>query len=173
MREAKYLAEFSGAPTVEHRPLNDDFADILSALRSANVDFLVIGAHAMAFHGVPRATADLDLFVRASTHNAERLVHALRVFGAPLESHGVTASDFGVSGHVYRLGLPPKQIDIHTSISGVSFEQAWTTRQFARLHGVEIAVPSRETLVANKRAAARGKDLVDLETLEKPRAPNV
>src|SRR5262245_1178352 len=105
----------SGAPPVNHRPLHDDFADVLSALRNANVEFLVIGAHAMAFHGLPSATADLDLLMRATADNADRVVRALRAFGAPLDSHGVTASDFAVSGHVYRLGLPPKQIDIHTS----------------------------------------------------------
>lgn len=164
--------DLSGVKLVNHRPLNDDFADVLSALRSANVEFLVIGAHAMAFHGIPRATGDLDLLVRATASNADRVVRALRAFGAPLDSHGVTASDFAVTGHVYRLGSPPKQIDIHTSISGVTFEHAWTTRQFARLHGVEIAVLSREVLVQNKRAAARGKDLVDLEVLERSRPTN-
>jgi hypothetical protein len=166
------LVDLSGVPPLNDRPLNNDFADVLSAMRSGNVEFLVIGAHAMAFHGVPRATADLDLLVRPSASNADRVVRALRAFGAPLDSHGVTASDFAVTGHVYRLGSPPKQIDIHTSISGVSFEDAWTTRQFARLHGVEIAVLSREALVQNKRAAARGKDLVDLELLEKTRPTN-
>jgi hypothetical protein len=141
-------------------------------MRSGNVEFLVIGAHAMTFHGVPRATADLDLLVRPSASNADRVVRALRAFGAPLDSHGVTASDFAVTGHMYRLGSPPKQIDIHTSISGVSFEDAWTTRQFARLHGVENRRPEPRNPVQNKRAAATGEDLVDPEVLEKPRPTN-
>jgi hypothetical protein len=104
--------------------LHDDFRDLLLELEGAGVRFLVVGAHALAVHGVPRATGDLDLFVARDSGNAARLVDALVRFGAPLEAHGVTARDFEREGTVYQLGLTPRRIDLLTSISGVEFDEA-------------------------------------------------
>ena len=144
-----------------------DYVDMLRALVASGVEFLLVGAHAMAAHGVPRATIDLDLYVRASTENAPRVIAALRAFGAPLSAHGVTQEDFERSGTVYQLGLPPNRIDLITRISGVEFEEAWASRIITKIGDLEISVIGREPLLANKRASGRDKDLVDVRLLER------
>lgn len=144
---------------------NRDFLDVLLALNEAEVDYLVVGAHAMALHGVPRATGDLDLLVRPSPRNAERVLAALHAFGAPLEAHGVTRSDFENPGNVYQIGLPPRRIDLLTSISGVDFDRAWDSRQKVEIAGLEVAFLGREALLANKKASGREKDLADVRLL--------
>lgn len=147
--------------------LNEDFLDMLQALTDAQVDFVIVGAHAMAAHGLPRATGDIDILVRPDAHNAARVLLALRAFGAPLDSHGITQADFERRGTVYQIGLPPRRIDLLTEISGVTFEEAWQTRTLTRLAGRPIAVLGRDALLRNKRAAGRDKDLVDARWLEK------
>lgn len=147
--------------------LNEDFADMLAALADAGVEFLVIGAHAMAAHGYVRATGDIDIFVRPERGNAARVVEALRTFGAPLESHGVTQADFEKPGNVYQIGLPPRRIDLLTEISGVTFEEAWQSRMEAQLGGRTVAVIGREALLRNKRATGRDKDLLDARWLDR------
>ncbi len=144
---------------------NQDFLDVLRALVEAHAEFLIVGAHALAVHGVPRATGDLDIFVRPSTANAERVVAALHAFGAPLQAHGVLADDFSRPGVVYQIGLPPRRIDLLTSISGVTFDQAWDSRLSIDIDGMAIPFLGRDTLLANKRAAGRDKDLLDVKTL--------
>src|ERR1041384_6826048 len=119
--------------------LNEDFLDLLRALREAEVEFVVVGAHAMAVHGVPRATGDLDVVVRSSAENAARLVVALRAFGAPLDAHGVAEADFASPGAVYQLGLPPRRIDLLTSLTGVDFEEAWAGRVDIDLGGLRVS----------------------------------
>lgn len=147
--------------------LNEDFADMLAALADAGVEFLVIGAHAMAAHGYVRATGDIDIFVRPERGNAARVLEALRTFGAPLESHGVTQADFEKPGNVYQIGLPPRRIDLLTEISGVTFEEAWQSRMEAQLGGRTVAVIGREALLRNKRATGRDKDLLDARWLDR------
>lgn len=142
-----------------------DYVDMLRALVASGVEFLLVGAHAMAAHGVPRATIDLD--VRASTENAPRVIAALRAFGAPLSAHGVTQEDFERSGTVYQLGLPPNRIDLITRISGVEFEEAWASRIITKIGDLEIPVIGRGPLLANKRASGRDKDWVDVRLLER------
>jgi hypothetical protein len=144
--------------------LNPDFSEMLSALSDAGVEFLVVGAYALAAHGLPRATGDIDIWVRPSPENAARVWEALRRFGAP--TRGVTVSDFTLPDIVFQIGVPPRRVDILTSISGVEFEQAWTQRQAAVVDGLMLNVPSREHLIANKRAAGRPKDLADASWLE-------
>jgi hypothetical protein len=146
--------------------LNDDFRDLLAAFSSAGVAFVIVGAHAMAVHGVPRATGDLDVMVRPTADNALRVLAALRAFGAPIAAHGVTADDFSREGTVYQMGVPPRRIDILTAISGVSFEDVWRDRASATVDGLTLDFIGRSTLIANKRAAARDKDLVDVRLLE-------
>jgi hypothetical protein len=146
--------------------LNEDFADVLFALVDAEVDFLVVGAHALAAHGVVRSTGDLDVFVRPSVDNARRVVVALEAFGAPLATHGVSEHDFSRPNTVYQLGLPPRRIDILTSISGVDFDDAARDGLLVRLPRAQFRVPNRQALLANKRASGRAKDLEDARRLE-------
>lgn len=145
--------------------LDPDFLDILRSLTEARAEFLVVGAHAMALHGVPRATGDLDLFVRPTPDNAQRVMQALDAFGAPLETHGVRQADFETVDTVYQIGLPPRRIDLMTSITGVTFEDAWHSRQLVEIAGIAVPFLGREALIRNKEAAGRDKDLVDVRLL--------
>lgn len=139
---------------------------MLHALNGAQVEFLIVGAHALAAHGIPRATGDIDLLVRPTADNAARVLQALADFGAPISAHGVEASDFAVPGNVYQIGLPPRRIDLLTEISGVSFDEAWSSRLQTNVGGIDVNVLGREALIKNKRAAGRDKDLVDVAALE-------
>jgi hypothetical protein len=145
--------------------VNEDFRDLLAALLDDDVRFLVVGAHAMAVHGVPRATGDLDVWIGPDAGNAERAWSAVARFGAPLEAMGVTREDFGRPGRVVQVGLPPRRIDILTSISGVPFDEAWSGRVTHEVAGLRIPFLGREALIRNKRACGRAKDRADLEAL--------
>lgn len=147
--------------------INDDFIDMLRACTNAGVEFVVVGAHALAVHGIPRATGDIDLLVRPSSNNAARVITALQDFGAPLDAHNITATDFQTPGTVYQIGLPPRRIDLLTEISGVTFDEAWTSRVLTQIAGVEVSVLGREALIANKLAAGRDKDLLDAHMLQR------
>lgn len=140
---------------------------MLRALSAEGVEYLVVGAYAMAAHGVPRATGDIDVWVRSSPANAERVLRALHRFGAPL--FDLTVADLTREGTVFQLGLPPRRIDLLTSIDGVTFEDAWPERVTSRFGDLEVTVIGREALVRNKRAAGRLKDLVDLRILARVR----
>ncbi|MEW6431958.1 MAG: nucleotidyltransferase [Myxococcota bacterium] len=141
-----------------------DWQEFLSSLNARKVKYLVVGAHALAAHGVPRYTADLDVWVANDPANARRVLAALDDFGfSGLTGLGV--EDFENPEMVVMLGRPPLRIDLLTSISGCAFEAAWKRRLRATLGGERVGVLSREDLVANKRAAGRPKDLLDLELL--------
>lgn len=144
---------------------NEDFEDLIHALNDADVRYLIVGAHALAVHGIPRATQDLDIWVEASADNARRVLTALEAFGAPVTAHGITSADFEAKGSVYQLGLPPRRIDLLTSVSGVDFATAWNTRVTARLGRLEVTFIGVESQLANKLAAGRDKDLVDARLL--------
>lgn len=145
--------------------LDEDARDLLVEFLSGGVDFLIVGAHALAAHGIFRATGDLDILVRPDADNAGRTWAALNRFGAPLAAHGISPADLDKPGTVYQMGLPPRRIDLLTSITGVDFEQAWANRVRRTISGLEISFLSRADLVANKRATGRPKDLLDLELL--------
>ncbi len=145
--------------------LNPDFKDMLSALSEANVDYLVVGAYAMAAHGYPRATGDLDLWVRPTAENAEKVWKALSAFGAPVSK--LSAHDFSTPEIVYQIGIAPRRIDILTSISGVAFNHAWSRRISIELDGLTVPIIGRSDLLANKRAAGRSKDVADVERLDR------
>ena len=145
--------------------LNDDFVDFLDCLLTAKARFVVVGAHALAAHGLPRATGDLDVLLEPSEQNAKAVLVALRAFGAPIEAHGVASGDFSKTGTVYQMGLPPRRIDLLTSISGVSFEAVWQGRLLADVQGMTLAFIGCSELIANKLAAARPKDLLDVAAL--------
>lgn len=119
----------------------------------------------MALHGVPRATGDLDVLVRPSADNAVRVLAALRSFGAPVDSHGVSEADLATPDTVYQIGLPPNRIDLMTSISGLDFDEAWHSRELVEVEGIPIAFLGRDALVKNKRATGRAKDELDLALL--------
>ncbi len=144
--------------------LNPDFRDMLSALSGTGADFLVVGAYALAAHGMPRATADIDLWVRPNRENAERVMNALRQFGAPL--FDLTVDDLSEPGTVFQIGVAPRRIDILTRISGVDFDEAWEDRRIIDFAGVVIPTLSRRHLLQNKQATGRPKDAADIDWLE-------
>jgi hypothetical protein len=148
----------------------EDFVDLLHCLREEECQFVIVGAHALAAHGAPRATGDLDVFVRADEANAERVFRALVRFGAPVAAHGVRADDFREPGTVYQMGLPPNRIDIITEISGVSFDEAVRDTVVGHLGSETVRCIGLDALIENKRAAGRAKDLADVEALEELRA---
>ena len=141
-----------------------DFVDLLRAFSAQGVEHLVVGAHALAAHGLVRATKDLDVWIRPSPANAARAFKALAAFGAPLTD--LTEEDLSTPGTVFQIGVAPVRIDVLTKIDGVTFEEAWPARVAARFGGVETSVLSREHLVQNKRASGRLQDLADVERLE-------
>jgi hypothetical protein len=145
----------------------EDFRDILEQLVAAQAQFLVVGAHALAVHGVPRATADLDVWVRPDPENAKRVVDALARFGAPLDALGISEHDFVRLDVVAQFGLPPYRVDLMTSISGVDFDAAWGARIEGTVEGVRVPVLGLEAFVQNKRTSGRKKDLADLESLDR------
>jgi hypothetical protein len=145
--------------------LNEDFRDLLGSFVDCDVEFLVVGAFALAFHGAPRASGDIDVFVRAAPDNARRVVQALLRFGAPLDVHDVHSTDFEQPGKVYQLGLPPRRIDILTEISGVTFDEGWASSATAEVDGRTIHIIGRDAFIKNKLAAGRPKDLADVARL--------
>ncbi len=145
--------------------LNPDFIDLIDVFVEHEVAFVVVGAHALAAHGVARATGDLDLLVRADAANAARVCAALREFGAPLAAHGVGEADFATPGTVYQMGLPPRRIDVLTRVSGPSFDEIWASHIELDVAGHRVPCIGRDAFIANKRASGRPKDLLDLELL--------
>ena len=145
--------------------VNDDFHDILAALVAQDARFLVVGAHALAVHGVPRATVDIDIWIDPHPDNARRVWRALAEFGAPLDALRLQESDFVKSDSVAQLGLPPNRIDILTGVSGLTFDEAWSARIEAEIEGVRVPILGRDALIRNKRASGRNKDLGDVEAL--------
>jgi hypothetical protein len=147
--------------------VNQDFIDLLRLLLDAGAGFLVVGAHAMAVHGVPRATGDLDIWVDPAPANSERVWRALLDFGAPVREMGVAREDLETPGVVVQIGQPPRRIDLLTRVSGLSFAEAWPSRAIHSIEGLEVPFIGRDDLVRNKRASGRPKDLVDLDVLQK------
>lgn len=147
--------------------LNRDFAEMLAALSEAGAELLVVGAYAMAAHGWPRATGDIDIWVRPSPQNAARVLEALSSFGAPL--FDLTKEDLVKSDTVLQLGVPPSRIDILTGISGVTFEEAWAARIIARVEGMDVPVIGFDQLLVNKASTGRPKDAADVAWLRSGR----
>ena len=143
--------------------MNRDFVEMLSVLCAARVEFLIVGAHALAAHGVPRATGDLDIWVRPTPENADRVLDALRSFGAPL--FDLTRHDLVQPDTVFQIGLPPSRIDVLSGISGVTFDEAWRNHVDIAVGDLKVPVIGRDDFIVNKRAAGRPKDLSDLTLL--------
>lgn len=146
--------------------MNPDFLDLLRELCVADARFLVVGGYAVSLHARPRATGDLDLWVEPSAANAARVLRALRAFGAPLED--LSETDLTAADTVYQMGLPPRRIDLLTSLTGVAFGEAWEGRALLDLEGVRIPFIGKDALIKNKRALGRPRDLADLEALQDP-----
>jgi predicted nucleotidyltransferase len=147
--------------------LPDDFRDLLVELADAGAEFVLIGGWAMAVHGRPRATEDLDILVRAEPVNATRVHAALSKFGAPLSAHGVGEHTFALEGQAYRVGRKPNLAELLTKVSGVTYDEAAKDPIAVSLDGRIVRVIGREALLKNKRAAGRPKDLDDVTWLER------
>jgi hypothetical protein len=137
---------------------------MLSALNAEGAEFLVVGAYALAAHGLPRATGDLDLWIRNSKDNAERVWRALRRFRA--STLDLSLHDLQTPDMVFQIGVAPRRIDILTSIDGVGFDEAWPHRMVIEVEGQTLPVISRAHLIRNKKAAARPQDLADVARLD-------
>jgi hypothetical protein len=149
--------------------LQKDLKEFVELLNSHEVDYLIIGGYALAYHGHPRYTGDIDLLVLPTAENAEKIMRALDEFG--FTSAGLSAADFTAEDQVIQLGRVPNRIDLVTSLSGVDTMDAWKAREQSALDGVPVSFLSRQHLIANKRATGRLVDLADLEALgEKPDA---
>jgi hypothetical protein len=145
---------------------NQDYHDILAALVANNARFLVVGAHALGAHGLPRATVDLDIWIDRTPENAARVWRALADFGAPLDELQIRQSDLTRPEIVAQFGMPPNRVDILTDITGVAFEDAWKNRLEIDVEGVRVGVLGRAELIRNKLSTGRDKDRVDVRGLE-------
>ncbi len=143
--------------------VHPDFRELLGLFNAHSVEYMIVGGYALAFHGVPRFTGDLDLFVRTTAQNARRILAALDDFG--FGSLNLRAEDFSTQDRVIELGVPPVRVDIITSLLGVSWEECWAGRQPGAYGDVAVAFIGRSQFIANKRAMGRQKDLADLEAL--------
>jgi predicted nucleotidyltransferase len=144
--------------------MNHHFVEMLSELSDAEVEFLVIGAHAVAAHGYLRGTRDLDVWIRPVPENAQRVWRALVNFGAPLRD--VTVHDLSTPGTIYQIGADPIRIDLLTAPAGVDFEEAWANRAMVTIDGRAFPFLGKADLIKSKRAAGRRQDLLDLDHLE-------
>ena len=143
--------------------MNQDFQDLLRELCDAKAKFLVVGAYALAVHGIPRATGDIDVWIESTPENARRVYSALRSFGAPLGE--LSVEDLSTQDIVFQMGLPPRRIDILTSISGVDFADAWPNRVEAEFGAVTVPVLGVREMIRNKHQSGRPKDLIDADAL--------
>lgn len=146
-------------------PVSPDFKDLLSAFNASGVEYLVVGAHALAAHGHVRATGDLDVWIRPEPGNAQRVLEALKAFGAPLQD--LSAADLSRAGTVFQIGVAPIRIDVLTSIDGITFDEAWPERLVAKFADLGVPVLSVAHLAKNKRTVGRMQDLADVEWLER------
>ncbi len=145
-------------------PLSNDLREFVELLNLRRVEYVIVGAHSLAFHGRPRYTGDLDVLVRATSENASKLAALLNEFG--FAGSGFTEGDFTLSGQVIQLGRSPNRIDLLTSLTGVASEDAFATRLAAELDGIPVFILSKEALIRNKRAVGRPQDLADIAALE-------
>lgn len=143
--------------------LHRDLREFVASLLSQRAEFLVVGGHAVAFHGHPRFTGDIDFLVRPTPENAERVLRALAAFG--FGQLAVTSEDLTRPDTIVQIGRPPNRIDLLTSISGVSFDEAWQGKVAGALDELPVYFPSLETVLKNKQASGRDKDIADWKRL--------
>ncbi len=128
--------------------LNQDYKDILLCLKEERADFIIVGAYALAAHGYPRATGDIDIWVRNTVDNAENVIRALARFGAPISD--LTVNDFTNAGTMIQIGLEPVRIDIITTIDGVEYDDAWNNKVTVRVDGIQVFVLSKADLLTKQ-----------------------
>jgi len=151
-------------------PFSNDLREFIELLNSNRVEYVVVGAFAVAWYGYPRYTADLDILIRPNKQNAERVLAALAQFG--FGSLGISCEDLTTEGRVIQLGVKPNRIDLLTSISGVAFEEAWASRVKGVLDGISVQYIGRSALIRNKQSTGRAKDKGDAEELKKRELPD-
>lgn len=144
--------------------LNQDYKEMLSLLLDNKVEFLLVGAYAMAAHGFPRATADIDIFVKPDSENASKLYRTLEEFGAPLEN--VSPEDFSEPGIILQIGVAPRRIDVITTIDGMTYHEASEGKEIIKIEDLLIPVISRQNLIINKMSTGREKDEIDARNLK-------
>ena len=147
------------------RLFNSDYRDMIECLQREGVEFMLVGGYAVALHGWPRTTFDIDFWIMANPQNAAAVMRALKAFGAPLMD--LTEEDFHRPGMVFQIGTEPQRIDILSAVSGVTYEDAVSRALKMEVDGLTLKVISLDDLIANKRASGRPKDIVDATTLEK------
>ena len=143
--------------------LSKDLREFIELLNLNRVEYVIVGGHAVAFHGYPRFTGDTDFLVRPDRANASRVISVLN--GVGMGDVGLSEKDFCLAGQIIQLGFPPNRIDLVTSISGLTFDEAWSSRVHADLDGLPVSILGKEALLRNKRAVGRAKDLADIEEL--------
>lgn len=143
--------------------VQSDFRDLLVLFNSHKVDYMIVGAYALAYHGAPRYTGDIDIFIRPDLKNAKSVLCALHEFG--FGSVGLTAGDFAVPDKIVQLGVAPVRVDIVTSITGIAWEEAFSEQESGFYGTVPVHYIGRTQFVKNKRATGRKKDMADLEAL--------
>ena len=145
--------------------LNEDYKEILQLLLEEQVDFMIVGAYALGVHGYPRATGDIDVWVKPNNINSKKLYKALARFGAPLGQ--IQIDEFSTEGIIFQIGVIPRRIDIITKIDGVTYEEADEDKIIVEIEGLKIPVISLEKFIRNKMATGREKDELDIKTLTK------
>ncbi len=150
-------------------PLSSDLREFIECLNSNEVEYLIVGALAVSWHGFSRYSADIDFLIRPSQTNAVRVLRALLQFG--FGSLDITPSDLTVEGRVVQLGYEPNRIDLMTSVTGVSFEEAWEDRAPGDLDGIPVNFIGRASLLRNKEATGRARDRIDAEELRRQKPP--
>ncbi len=145
--------------------LNEDYKDMLFALNAEQVDFILVGAYALAAHGYPRATMDIDIWVMPSPENASAVIRALKQFGSPL--HGLKVEDLQTDDIVFQIGVAPRRIDLLTGATGLDFSTATENAISRNIDGIDLKVLSIDDLIVNKLATGRPKDKIDADELKK------
>jgi hypothetical protein len=143
--------------------VQQDFRDLLALFNAHAVDYIVVGAHALAFHGAPRFTGDIDILIRPDAENSRRVIAALDEFG--FASAGLTADDFAHPGRVIQLGVAPVRIDLVTSLTGVSWQEAAAGRVPGPYGDTPVSYLGRKEFIRNKQAVGRKKDIADIEAI--------
>jgi hypothetical protein len=143
--------------------IHQDFKDLLALFNAHKVDYIIIGAYALAFHGAPRYTGDMDIYVKPDVENAQRILVALNEFG--FGAVGLSPKDFEEPDKVIQLGVPPVRVDLVTSITGVTWDEAFLGKVKGKYGNVSVYFIGRDHFILNKRALGRKKDLADLEAL--------
>lgn len=143
---------------------SSDFEELLACFNARNVKAVIVGGHALAFHGRPRFTKDLDVFIEPGAENARRILEALQDFG--FGNVGLTVADFSAPGRIVQLGVPPNRVDLMTSIDSVTFGDAWSGRVAGKFGSQSVNYLGRAELLRNKRAVGRLQDLADIDAIE-------